>query len=593
MLGAMRRRSRSFMVWLLFGFLIAVFVIGFGTPASNKMACGNTTAVGKVGDHEIHKDDYQFAFRLIMREGVPATAKAYMLDMLIRREILAEEAVRMGFQPAVQTEDAAEDPDVVKLITSRKVVVLGFERDLFNMGGWPAIKTKKGYKPAEKFNYDHFKKWTNWRLGLNVNQFMKQEQRELLAKQAGDAIMSGVLISDGEVRARYEEDHTRLSARVATFEAGDYLDKVWVDKAKLDEFLSNPDNVKKVDEEYQSRYADKKDFPDERRVRHILFKVAADAKEADWNAKKAELARIARKLTVENFGSLAQVFSQDDETKLSGGLLGWIKADDDRFGPEFSKALLAAKVGVISGPVKGKDGWHLFVVEARRKGTWPKEAARRFIAYEMLARKKALELARKLANRAMERLRKGEDADKVFGGPMALEEHTGVATPGLDVAAEQAPAAYPMPELKDVNVRRTDKTVEGLEEVTGLAGRLWAMGKAGLFDKVLEIKRAGKTSGFGIVDVVKVIKPNWREFEKQKDAMKARYLQIKQTDTLNRWVRARCEKMVAAGKIHFDKSLTIIRYYPKGAGEDAKPVVVKYRYCKQLPAHAPMAGGGF
>ena len=84
MLGAMRRRSRSFMVWVLFGFLIAVFVVGFGTPASNKLACGNTTAVGKVGDHEINKEDYQFAFRLIMREGVPATAKAYMLDMLLR-----------------------------------------------------------------------------------------------------------------------------------------------------------------------------------------------------------------------------------------------------------------------------------------------------------------------------------------------------------------------------------------------------------------------------------------------------------------------------------------------------------------------------
>ena len=144
MLGSLRRKSRSFIVWVVFGFLIAVFVIGFGTPASNKLSCGGQHPVGKVGHRELTKDDYQYAFRLVMREGSPPTLKAFMLDMLIRREILAEEAKKLGFQSAVTPEDAADDPDVVAMITHRKVLVLGYERDLFQLGGWPAVRGAKG-----------------------------------------------------------------------------------------------------------------------------------------------------------------------------------------------------------------------------------------------------------------------------------------------------------------------------------------------------------------------------------------------------------------------------------------------------------------
>jgi len=598
MLGSLRRKSRSFIVWVVFGFLIAVFVIGFGTPASNKLSCGNQHAVGKVGHYELSKDDYQYAFRLVMREGAPPTLKAFMLDMLIRREILVEEAKKLGFQSAVTSDDAADDPDVVNMITHRKLLVLGYERDLFQLGGWPAMRGAKGrYHASKDFNYEHFKKWVKWRLGLTVVKFMQEQQRELLAKQMSDTIMASVLISNAEARAMYEERHTRLVLQTAVFERSKYEKNVFATGSELTAFLADKKNADKVADLYKTRYADKKDFADQRRVRHILFKVDKAADKAKVEEVRRVAMRMARRLTPATFAQQAQTLSQDDASKGSGGLLGWVAPDDLTFGKPFAKAVFAFKDGTVSAPIRSDAGWHIVLVEGRRKGTWSLEQARRFIAYDMVVSQKALTMARSLADQSYHRLKAGASPDVVFAKDAAGDAGKTAAASGaakkpangaVASASPAAPAA-PMPELHQVTLTRTTTAVAGMEEVQDLVHRVWKLtDKDPLIGKVIEIRRGGKVAAFGIVRRKQLTKPDWKEFQAQKSELMARYLRTKQEDTLNRWVRAKCDAMAAKGEIEIAPNLRTIKYYPKGqhGEEESKPITIEYHYCKQLPQHA-------
>ncbi len=578
MLDALRRHSRSFLTWLVFGFLIAVFVIGFGTPASNKLSCGEDVSVGRVGDRKLSREDMLYAFQLMLREDMPPTARAYILDLLLRRAILAQEARRLGFQTAKPVDDASEDPDVVDLITHRKAIVLGFEQDLAKLGGWRVVRTKDGkYVPAKNFDYDHFTKWVKWRLRLTVPQFMRQQQEELLAKQAAETIMAGVQLSERELRDMYAQNHHVLVVQTALFEVSGYRPRVFLSPEAADDYAKT--HPKEIDERYKEKYEGRKDLPRERWVRHIFLRVPDEAKEAQWEARRVEAARLARRLTAENFPEQARTASADERTRAGGGVIGWMGEKEDRFGKAFAKAVFEASLGKVTGPVRGLKGWHLILVEAERQGSWPKEQARRFLAYELMRDEKAEELARRAARDALARAKAGQaDLKEILGTKDATSVEAG---------------AGGRPEVKEVTIRRVDATVPGLEEVPGLASKLWAMGRTGVYSELVEVKRGGRLGALALLWVKEEKKPDWKAFEQMRELYAQQYLRVKQIDVLNAWVRRRCNELASQGKIRMDSRYTVIRYTPKAGGDDAKTITLKYHFCKQLPAHASDSLGQF
>lgn len=92
---------------------------------------------------------------------------------------------------------------------------------------------------------------------------------------------------------------------------------------------------------------------EEVRARHILVDTEEEAKKL-----KAELDKGA------NFAELANKNSKDSRDG-SGGDLGFFTRD--RMVPEFAEAAFAAEKGKVVGPVKTQFGWHLILVEDRRK----------------------------------------------------------------------------------------------------------------------------------------------------------------------------------------------------------------------------------
>ncbi|AZV80016.1 peptidylprolyl isomerase [Parasedimentitalea marina] len=126
---------------------------------------------------------------------------------------------------------------------------------------------------------------------------------------------------------------------------------------------------------YEAAYSDG-DGGDEFNASHILVETEEDALSV-----KAELDAGA------DFSTLAKERSTGPSGP-SGGSLGWFSKG--RMVPEFETAVLTLKSGEISAPVKTQFGWHVIILNERRKSAAPEfEAVRE-------------ELATKLRNDAVE-----------------------------------------------------------------------------------------------------------------------------------------------------------------------------------------------
>jgi peptidyl-prolyl cis-trans isomerase SurA len=97
-------------------------------------------------------------------------------------------------------------------------------------------------------------------------------------------------------------------------------------------------------------------------VKHILIKVNEVTSEAE---AKARIERIRDRIEGgAKFDEQAKLNSEDGSA-VKGGDLGWISPGDTV--PDFESTMNKLKIGELSQPVRTPFGWHLIVVEERRK----------------------------------------------------------------------------------------------------------------------------------------------------------------------------------------------------------------------------------
>lgn len=164
-----------------------------------------------------------------------------------------------------------------------------------------------------------------------------------------------------------------------------------------------------VDEDaLRARYEERIDefaVPEQRRIRHILVTVSADADEAAGEAAKQRITALRERILAgEPFTEVAQAESEDPASAVSGGDLGLVGRGI--MDPGFEKAAFALAVNSISEPVRSRFGYHLIeVTDIQGGGVKPFEAVREQLAQEAAAgESEALffDLAERLANLAYE-----------------------------------------------------------------------------------------------------------------------------------------------------------------------------------------------
>lgn len=168
------------------------------------------------------------------------------------------------------------------------------------------------------------------------------------------------------------------------------------------------------DADLQARYEDQKDryvVPEQRKASHILVEVAAGA---DAETQKKALAKVeALQAEIKGgkaFAEVAKAGSDDQGSKQQGGDLGWLEpgAND----PAFEEALFKLKVGEISEPVLGANGYHLIQLNEIKA-----ESRRQFadVKAELLSEYRASEQERMFSDLA------GALVDEIHRDPQSLQ----------------------------------------------------------------------------------------------------------------------------------------------------------------------------
>lgn len=196
-------------------------------------------------------------------------------------------------------------------------------------------------------------------------------QREALA----DAIEEQGLLDAGQTQAELNEFRKELLI-----------------SRYFDEYLSQqagPDAVANYYNAHPDEFADKKAH-----VAHVLVRTNRRMSEEERKAKRTKIQEAYSKIRAgEDFGAIAQQYSEDRNSSQKGGDLGWIK--EGSIDPAFSKVAFELDAGSVSEPFETPFGFHVVkVVEEPKVIRKPLSAVEGDIRYQLRAKAKKAEVER-------------------------------------------------------------------------------------------------------------------------------------------------------------------------------------------------------
>jgi peptidyl-prolyl cis-trans isomerase D len=398
MLDTMRRAQPAIIKTVL-GAVVLAFVgtifldWGWQRPGSR------TSHLATVGDEVISVREYQVAYNNMMDAYKRAyqdrfteemarliNLKAQVLDLLVQRKILLEEAKRQGL--------TVTDAELIARVQSYPV---------FQVNG----------------RFDRNRYIQVLRLSRMTPQDFEQSQREeLLVDKLGHLIKGGIHVTDGEVKSAFLRENEQVNVEYVRVDPAHFATQVESSEEDVAQYYQGhqerfrkPERVRvayvvidpasfadqvKVTEEQLAQYYDehKEEFYQEEQVRarHILLKLPAEAEAHEEARVRAEAEAIRQRIEAgEDFAAIAQQSSQDPASAAQGGDLGFFKRGV--MVKAFEEVAFALQPGDVSAPVRTDFGYHLIKVDERQEaGYRPLEAVR-----AELAQRLSHEEARRLA----------------------------------------------------------------------------------------------------------------------------------------------------------------------------------------------------
>ncbi|MDO5673857.1 MAG: SurA N-terminal domain-containing protein [bacterium] len=262
---------------------------------------------------------------------------------------------------------------------------------------------------------------------LSETAFEEGIRNDLLADRALDAIAGFAQVSDQEIRQWLDYAGLEMQLNYAIFSREEFQEKVQVEEAQLaswyDEnkeqyrpaalysfaylffpFSGEMEDVQVSEEEmraYFNEHAARWQTPEQRHVRHILFRLDQGAS-AEAKAAKKEAAEQA--LTMLRGGSafneVADSLTEDPAGKGKGGDLGFITRG--QMVPQFEEAAFNLASGATSEVVESPFGFHLIKVESVKPESKVSFGEKKEEITEILAQQKTRALSFKKVSAAYE-----------------------------------------------------------------------------------------------------------------------------------------------------------------------------------------------
>jgi peptidyl-prolyl cis-trans isomerase D len=553
MLDRMRKSSQSVVIYAVFGLLIAIFIISFG-PQSRGISCESTMAndhfAAKVSGQLVTRNDFRYGFLVLGGAQYPAQMakqqrlKETVMDKLIERELLASEAERLGY--------AISDEQVEEQIGDAKIIGLGYPRSVPRM-------TKDG-----KFNYDSFKNFVQFELGVTPQGFIEEQKKELLAARVRDLLRGGVTVSPNEVKADYLRKNLQVNLEYVRFAARGGDEDQQPTDAQIADYASK--NEAKLKATYEERKFVYEKVPKELKLRQILVKLAPDAKpDVEQATLKRGEAIAARVKKGEAFDKVARETSEDPGGKAHGGYAGWRGHGAANLPGEQEKQLYAAKTGDIVGPLKGAGGFYITKIEGAREGNIPFDAVKLELAEEKVRSELAGAQAqtRALAALTLAKADPKKTLKDVFPAPQDDKEDKGKDDKGGATPKASAPRAEETG-LFSPKGTREGAMIEGIGVSNDLAKAAFALTTAAPLAGPFEV------AGSWIIVRLKERKdPDLAEFEKKKPELVRDAELTKWIEVLTDWTHARCVEARDAKRIQINREE--LKYEDSGEAPPYEP----------------------
>ncbi|HVZ70815.1 MAG TPA: SurA N-terminal domain-containing protein [Polyangia bacterium] len=553
MLEQMRKSSQSLLIYVLFGIVIAVFIINFG-PQSRGGSCESTLAddhyAAKVAGEMVTSSDFHYGYMVTGGAQYPAQLakqqrlKETVMDLLIDRELLAQEAERLGY---VVSDEQVEDQ-----IADAKLIGLGYRRTVPSM-------MKDG-----KFDYEAFKRFVQYELGVTPKNFIDEQKRELLAARVRDLMRAGVVVSPSEVKADYLRKNLQVNLEYVRFASRSFEDDVTPTPSDIADYAAK--NEAKLKAIYDERKYVYEKMPKELHLRQILVKVPADATaDVDKAAQKKAAALADRVRKGEAFDVVARASTEDDAAKARGGDLGWRGHGAVNLPGDLEKQLFDANVkkGDIVGPLKGANGYYVSKIEGTREGNIPfadvkLDLAEEKVRGELAAAKAKAAAAASLAAARAEPTKTLKD---LYPGPQddkADDADKAAAKPAKGKVAAKAPVDPHAPRAEETGLfaahgTREGARVEGIGVSNELAKAAFALTTASPVAGPFEV-----TGNWYVVRLKERKDPDMADFDKKKDELARDAELTKWREVLGDWTHARCLEAKSAKRIQVNRD--VLRY---------------------------------
>ncbi len=368
MLDFIRKNARSFLVQMIFGAIVIVFIFwGVGTFRSQR-----ADLLAKVNGQVITVKEYQQVYNQLLRgvermfqgqvpEGFikQLNLKGQALEEVIRRHLIAQAAKEMKI--------IVTDAEVARVIQQMPAFA---EKGHFSPQRYRLVLRELGLRP-EDFEDSVRKSILEDKVRLAVTgpvavtalearqwyAFENQSRRFAYIRLTTSDCLSKINPSEADLIAYYEANKEkyrtpkRLKVVYVLFSYEEFKEKIHPSKEDIQNYYQS----------HQERFK----VPEKRRARHILFKVPPNAspqEEEKIRQKAEEVLKEAR--AGKDFAKLALKYSDDLASKDEGGDLGFFSRG--QLVAPFEEAVFSMKPGQISDLVRTPFGYHIIKLEEVR-----------------------------------------------------------------------------------------------------------------------------------------------------------------------------------------------------------------------------------
>lgn len=372
--------------------MVLVFLVGFGPTAGKKLGSVSTSCAARVRGTCIEPKAHKAAYRLIFSRGTggvkQSTASRIILEGLIERELLADEANRLGI--TVSEEEVNDSIYKGNILVSLPADNPNLQRQVGFFDGKARVDVFKN-KDTKLFDLKVYERNVKQMTGRSPAEFREWQTRELLAAKVRDLVRTPVRVADDEAFDRFVTERTTSTVSYAV------VRKSWVEKYAM---ASDAKDVEAWTKEKKNLLGVKTS------VRHILVKYKERGEPDPSPAKKAETKKkaddiYARIKKGEDFGKLAKELSDDPGSKDKGGQ--YEASLVPQFAEEFQAAYNSLAPGeVTNGPIEiPAFGWHIIKKD---------EASKEDLAKAFKSTKSA-DAAKKIADKIAADLKAGKSLD--------------------------------------------------------------------------------------------------------------------------------------------------------------------------------------